>query len=87
MHQNFTNQILHRQIVITRVMCLVHLIVMCAVQFAMISNTIHHHPVVMMHLEDMMSLWECVRFCMEFVGNDEFLELHGPAISQIGLFN
>lgn len=64
---------------ITRVEYSVHSNGMFSVLFAAISSTIHRHPAAAMSPAGMMSLWECVRFCTEFVGNDEFLGSHVPA--------
>lgn len=66
-------------ILIRRVMYLVHSIVMCVAQFAMISNTIHHHRVIMMNQADSLSLLECAQFYMVFAGNAEFPVSHGQA--------
>lgn len=60
-------------------MYLVHSNEMYAVQSVTISSIIHHHPVAMMHQEDMTSLWEYAQFCMEFAENAESLVSHGPA--------
>lgn len=51
---------------------------MFVVQFAVISNIIHRHPEAMMHREGTTSLLVCARFCMEFAGSVESLELHEP---------
>lgn len=64
---------------ITQVMYLVHLILMCVVRFAMISNTIHHHRVAVMNQVDRMSLLVYAQFCTVFVENGEFLVSHGQA--------
>lgn len=52
---------------------------MCVVQFATISNTIHHRRAAMMNQADRMLPLVCAQFCTVLVGSGESPGLHGQA--------
>lgn len=64
---------------ITLATYLVHLVLMCVVQFATISNTIHHRRAAMMNQADRMLPLVCAQFCTVLVGSGESPGLHGQA--------
>lgn len=64
---------------ITLVTYSVHSILMCVVQFATISNTIHHRRVATMNQAGRMLPSVYAQFCTVFVGSGESPVLRGRA--------